>query len=92
VATTTIVIALAFWTSTDFAEVEKAAEAQVSDASLAVSERADRSLVAIDVVLESVAARLSERGLDNFGSESDRDYLTQIARRLPENGSTLYRG
>jgi two-component sensor histidine kinase len=86
VATTTIVAALAFWTSTDFAEVEKAAEAKVSDASLAVSELADRSLLAIDVVLESAAARLSERGLDNLGSDSDRNYLTQLARRLPETG------
>jgi two-component sensor histidine kinase len=87
VATTTIVAALAFWTSTDLAEVEKAAEAQVSDASLAVSELAGRSLLAIDVVLESVAAKLSERRLDNFGSDSDRNYLTQIARRLPETGA-----
>jgi two-component sensor histidine kinase len=87
VATTTIVAALAFWTSTDFAEMEKAAEAKVSDASLAVSELASRSLLAIDVVLSSVAARLSERGLDNFGSDSDRNYLTQIAKRLPETGA-----
>jgi two-component sensor histidine kinase len=87
VATTTIVAALAFWTSTDLAEVEKAAEVQVSDASLAVSELAGRSLLAIDVVLESVAAKLSERRLDNFGSDSDRNYLTQIARRLPETGA-----
>jgi two-component sensor histidine kinase len=87
VATTTIVAALAFWTWADFAELEEAAEAKVSDASLAVSELADRSLLAIDVVLESAAARLSERGLDDFGSESDRNYLTQIARRLPETGA-----
>ena len=59
----------------------------MSDASLAVSELAGRSLLAIDVVAESVAARLSERGLDNFGSDSDRNYLTQIARRLPETGA-----
>jgi two-component sensor histidine kinase len=87
VATAAIVAALAFWASTDFAEVESSAEAKVSDASLAVSELAGRSLLAIDVVLESAAARLSERGLDNFGSDSDRNYLTQIARRLPETGA-----
>src|SRR5215468_10888092 len=60
VATTAIVAALAIWTSTDFAEVEKDAEVKMSDASLAVSELAGRSLLAIDVVLQSVAARLSE--------------------------------
>jgi two-component sensor histidine kinase len=87
VATTAIVAALAFWTSTDFVEVEKDAEAKISDASLAVSELAGRSLLAIDVVLQSVAARLSEQGFDNFGSDSDSNYLTQIARRLPETGA-----
>ena len=59
----------------------------MSDASLAVCETAGRSLLAIDVVLEPVAARLSKQGLDNFGTDSDGNYLTQIARCLPETGA-----
>jgi two-component sensor histidine kinase len=88
-ATITIAAGLAFWTWTDFAEVERNAEAKASVASLAVCELALRSLLAIDVVLESIARRLSERGLDNFGSDSDRNYLRQIARRLPETGEVV---
>src|SRR5262249_21029324 len=81
-ATATIVAVLALWTWTDFAEVERDAEAKASVASLAVNELAGRSLLAIDVVLESAAARLSKQGLDKLGSEEN--YLKQITSRLPE--------
>jgi len=86
-ATTTIVAALAYWTWTDFAEVERDAEAKASVASLAVNELAGRSLLAIDVVLESTAARLSEEGLDKLGSDLEQNYLRQITSRLPETAA-----
>jgi len=86
-ATTTIVAVLAFWTWTDFAEVEGDAEAKASVASLAVNELAGRSLLAIDVVLESAATRLSEHDLDKLGSDLEGNYLRQIASRLPETAA-----
>ena len=86
-ATLTIVAALALWNWTDFAEAEGDAEAKASVASLAVNELAGRSLLAIDVVLESAAARLSERGLDKLGSDLEENYLRQIASRLPETAA-----
>jgi len=85
--TATIVAVLALWTLTDFAEVERDAEAKASVASLAVNELAGRSLLAIDVVLESAAARLSEQGLDKLGSDLEENYLRQITRRLPETAA-----
>src|SRR5262249_24297841 len=86
-AKTAIVPALAFWTWTDFVEVERDAEAKASVASLAVNELAGRSLLAIDVVLESAAARLSEEGLDKLGPDLEENYLRQITSRLPETAA-----
>ena len=66
-AAITIVAGLVFWTWTDFTDVRRDAEAKVSNAALAIDQLAGRSLLAIDVVLESVIARLAEQGLDKLG-------------------------
>jgi hypothetical protein len=44
-------------------------------------------LLAIDVVLEAVAARVSEQGVDRFGAGLEQEYLGQVASRLPETGA-----
>ena len=86
-ATTTIVAGLSFWTWADFADVRHNAKAKVSTAALAMDELVRRSLLAIDVVLESVVARAAEQGLDRLGSEQEREHLRRMASRLPETGA-----
>ena len=88
-ATITIVASLAFWTWTDFTDVRRDAEAKVSNAALAIDELARHSLLAIDVVLESVVARVAEQGLDKLASEPERENLRRIASRLPESGAVF---
>jgi hypothetical protein len=85
-AATSIVVGLIFWTQTDFAEARRNAEANVSAAALAMEELARSSLLAIDGVLESVASRVAEQGLDKVGSHSEQERLRRIASRLPETG------
>jgi signal transduction histidine kinase len=85
-ATIVIVVGLTFWTWADFADARRDAEAKVSNAALAIDEFTSRSLLAIDVVLESVVARLAEDGLDKLGSEPESERLRRIASRLPETG------
>ena len=48
---------------------------------------ANRSLIAIDVVLESVVARVAEQGLDKLRSEPERQRLRQMASRLPDTAA-----
>ena len=86
-ATATIVAGLSFWTWADFLDVRRNAEAKVSTAALAMDELVRRSLLAIDVVLESVVARAAEQGVDRLGSEPEREHLRRMANRLPETGA-----
>jgi hypothetical protein len=81
-----IVAGLIFWTRTDFAEAHRTAEAKVSAAALAMEELARSSLLAIDGVLEAVASRIAEQGLDKLSSDSEQERLRRIASRLPETG------
>ena len=85
-AATSIIVGLIFWTRTDFAEARRNAETKVSAAALAMEELARSSLLAIAGVLESVASRVAEQGLDNLGSHSEQERLRRIASRLPETG------
>ena len=85
-AATSIIGGLIFWTRTDFAEARRNAETKVSAAALAMEELARSSLLAIDGVLESVASRVAEQGLDKLGSHSEQERLRRIASRLPETG------
>jgi len=88
-AATTIVVGLAFWTWADFADARHNAEIKVSTAALAMDELVGRSLLVIDVVLESVVTRIEEQGLDKLGSEPERERLNRMASRLPETGAVF---
>ena len=84
-----IVVGLAFWTWTDFTDAHREAEAKVSSGALAVEELARHSFLAIDVVLEAVATRSAELGLDKLQSEPEMDRLKRTASRLPETGAVF---
>jgi two-component sensor histidine kinase len=86
-ATTAILAGLAVWTWADFADAYGDAQAKTSAAAVAVDELASRSLMAIDVVLETVVARVAEQGLDKLRSEPERERLRRMASRLPETGA-----
>jgi two-component sensor histidine kinase len=88
-ATMAIVAGLAFWTWADFTDAHREAEDKVSSAALAVEELVRHSFLAIDVVLEAVATRSAEQGLDKFQSELEMDRLKRIAARLPETGAVF---
>ena len=81
-----IIAGLAFWTWTDFADARREAEERVSAAALVVEEHAQRSLMAIDMVLESIAELAEERGLDWLHSAAGWQRFRRIANRLPETG------
>ena len=82
-ALTIIVAVLALWTWSDFADVRSDAETIVATTALTMSELTRDSLQAVDGVLESLVARIEEKGVDNLGSEAERENLNRIARRLP---------
>lgn len=88
-AACTILAGLIFWTRTDFAEARRNAEAKVSAAALAMDELARSSLLAIDGVLEAVASKVAEQGLDRFASGSETERLRRFASRLPETGAVF---
>jgi hypothetical protein len=88
-AATAIAAGLAFWTWADFSDAHSDARAKVAAAAVAVDELASRSLLAIDVVLETVVTRAAERGLDTLRSEPEQERLKRIARRLPETGTVF---
>jgi hypothetical protein len=89
-ASTIIVAGLAVWTWSDFSDVKSDAETIVSTTSLAMDDLTRASLQSVDGVLESLVARIEERGIHRLGSEAEREYLSRVMRRLPENGGDLY--
>jgi C4-dicarboxylate-specific signal transduction histidine kinase len=84
-----IITGLAYLTSTDFAESRHNARAKVSAAALVIEEHSRRSLLAIDIVLESAAEWVDERGIDTVRSQADWQQLRQLARRLPKTGAVF---
>src|SRR5262249_22065463 len=63
-------------------------EARVSAAAAAMNDLA-RSSLATDRVIESVAARIKEIGLDGLASEPEKARLRRFANNLPESGALL---
>jgi len=86
-ALTIIVAVLALWTWSDFSDVRSDAETIVATTALTMGELTRDSLQAVDGVLESLVARIEEKGVDNLGSEAERENLNRIARRLPVTGA-----
>jgi two-component sensor histidine kinase len=86
VASAAIVAGLALWTWSDFADDRSDAEAKVSPAAVAMSDLARWSLVAIERVIESVVARIDEKGLDNLTSDPEMEQLRRFSKYLPETG------
>src|ERR1044072_2660342 len=83
------VAGLAYLTWADFADSRRDATAKVSAAALVIEEHSRRSLLAIDIVLESVAEWVGERGIDTVRSQADWQHLRQLARRLPNTGAVF---
>jgi hypothetical protein len=86
-ASSIIVSGLAVWTWLDFSDVASDAETIVSTTSLAMDDLTRASFQAVDGVLESLVARVEEKGIHHLGSEAERDYLSRVARRLPKTGA-----
>jgi two-component sensor histidine kinase len=86
-ASTVIGASLAVWTWSDFSDVTNDAETIVSTTALAMDDFARNSLQAVDAVVESLVARIDEKGIDNLGSEAEREHLRRFAKRLPEAGA-----
>ena len=80
---------LAYLTWTDFADSRRDATAKVSAAALVIEEHSRRSLLAIDIVLESAAEWVEERGIETVRSQADWQHLRQLARRLPNTGAVF---
>lgn len=79
----------AYLTWSDFADSRHNAMAKVSAAALVIEEHSRRSLLAIDIVLESAAEWIDERGIDTVRSQTDWQQLRQLARRLPKTGAVF---
>ena len=62
---------LAYLTRTDFADSRHDATAKVSAAALVIEEHSRRSLLTIDIVLESAAEWVKERGIETVRSQAD---------------------
>lgn len=88
-ASTIMVAGLAVWTWSDILDARNDAETIVSTTALAMGDLTSASLHAVDGVLESLVARIEEKGIDNLGTEAESENLRRIARRLPEMG-TIY--
>ena len=88
-ANASVLGALAFWTWADFTETRDAAVDKVSAAALVIEEHALRSLLAVDVVLDSVAELVATRGLKSLRSEDGWKELRRIARPLPKTGAVF---
>jgi two-component sensor histidine kinase len=86
-ASSIIVSGLAVWTWLDFSDVASDADTIVSTTSLAMDDLTRASFQAVDGVLESVVARVEEKGTQHLGSEAERNYLSRVARRLPNTGA-----
>ena len=83
------IIGLAYLTWTDFADARRDATAKVFAAALVIEEHSRRSLLAIDIVLESAAEWVEERGVEKVRSQADWQHLRQLARRLPNTGAVF---
>ena len=79
-ANASVLGALAFWTWADFTETRDATVDKVAAAALVIEEHALRSLLAVDVVLDSVAELVATRGLESLRSEDGWKELRRIAR------------
>jgi two-component sensor histidine kinase len=79
---------LAIWSWTDFADCRNDAETIVSATALTMEDHARHTLDAIDRVLESAVARIEETGIQNLGSEAEKERLRRLARPLPA-GATI---
>ena len=86
-ASTIIVAGLAVWTWHDFSDVLADAETIDRSTAMTMDAIARSSLQSVDGVLEAVVERIDREGIDNFATESGRENLEQIARRLPETGT-----
>jgi two-component sensor histidine kinase len=86
-ASTIIVAGLAVWTWLDFSDAESDAEAIVLATSLSMDDLTRASFQAVDGVLESLVARIEEKGIHHLGSEAEREYLNRVVRRLPKTGA-----
>jgi two-component sensor histidine kinase len=84
-----MVAGLAFWTWSDFSCARSDAETIVATTALTMDEFTHESLQAVDGVLESLVAKIDERGIGNLDNETERENLRRIARRLPVTG-TIY--
>ena len=82
-ALTVILGGLAIWSWSDFLDFRSDAETIVSATALTMADHARNSLDVIDGVLETVVARIEEKGIERFGSEAEAENLKRLARRLP---------
>jgi len=85
-ASATIIVGLVIWTWSDFGDARGDGESKVSAATVAISDLARWSLVAIDGVIESAVARIAEKGIDQLTSETELEHLRRLAKYLPETG------
>src|SRR5262245_16551319 len=82
-----IALGLVYLTWTDFVDARRDATAKVSAAALIAEEHTKRSLLATDIVLESVIEWVERRGVAALSSPTEWKHLRQLARRLPESGA-----
>jgi two-component sensor histidine kinase len=80
---------LATWTWSDFADFRSDAETVVSATALTMDDEVRHSLHAIDVVLETVIARIEEKGIENLGSETETESRRLLARLLPATATII---
>jgi two-component sensor histidine kinase len=88
-AVTVILGGLANWTWSDFSNFRSDAETIVSATALTMDDQASHILHAIDGVLETVSARIEEKGIENLGSEAETDSLSRLARFLPSTATII---
>ena len=86
-ASTIIIAGLVAWTLSDFSEAQANAETIVSSTAIGMDTLATNSLQAVDGVLESALERIGERGMANLASETERERLGRLVRRLPGTGA-----
>ena len=86
-ASSGIAIGLAYLTWTDFADSRRDAMARVSAAASIIEEHTRRSLLATDIVLESVTEWVEQRGVAALRSPMEWEHLRKLAGRLPASGA-----
>jgi len=70
----------------DFSDALAGAETIVSSTAMAMDTVASNSLQAVDGVLQSTHDRIDGRGIAKLASQSKRDSLERLVRRLPGTG------